>query len=61
MSRQSFFAAKLAQCIRLARECSRYTWQEPSKYRTEYARIKSEAMTDAHEWRDDLKTLEAAQ
>mgnify|MGYP003604997203 CR=1 FL=1 len=53
LERQSLAAAyharKRAACIRLARECSRSSWQYPED-RAEFLRLKREAMTDARAW-----------
>lgn len=45
-------AYKLAQCIRAARECSRNSWLHAHNKteRTEYLRMKAEAMADARYW-----------
>lgn len=50
MSTESLVAFKVASCVRLARMCSRDSWQQPRKYRKENLRIKREAMQDAREW-----------
>lgn len=55
MSAYTFAASKLALCIRLARECSRCTWQETKEHRAEYLRMKAESVADAREWREELK------
>ena len=46
----TYHASKRAACIRLARECSRDSWQHPED-RAEFLRIKREAMNDARAWR----------
>ena len=45
----AYHARKRAACIRLARECSRSSWQYPEN-RAEFLRLKREAMTDALAW-----------
>lgn len=40
---------KRAACVRLARECSRSSWQHPED-RAEFLRLKREAMNDARSW-----------
>jgi hypothetical protein len=60
-----YVARKLAACIRLARQCSRDSWQCPA-HRAEFLRIKREAMQDARAWAhvpttDKRHTLEAQQ
>ena len=40
---------KRAACVRLARECSRSSWQHPED-RAEFLRLKREAMNDARRW-----------
>ena len=40
---------KHAACVRLARECSRSSWQFPED-RAEFLRLKREAMNDARSW-----------
>ena len=45
----AYHARKRAACIRLARECSRSSWQYPEN-RAEFLRLKREAMTDARAW-----------
>lgn len=45
----SYVARKLAACVRLARQCSRDSWQCPT-HRAEFLRIKREAMQDARAW-----------
>ena len=45
----AYHAHKRAACIRLARECSRDSWQFPED-RAEFLRIKREAMNDARDW-----------
>ena len=45
----AYHASKRAACIRLARECSRDSWQHPED-RAEFLRIKREAMNDARSW-----------
>jgi len=45
-------AKKLAGCVRLARECSRNSWQETGR-RADYLQIKREAMADARYWRHE--------
>lgn len=49
---------KLNACIRLARDCSRSSWQDadnPTQAR-EYRRVSREAMQDAREWARDLRS-----
>lgn len=47
--------AKLSGCIRLARQCSRDSWQAPSKaHRAEYRRLSREAMADARYWKKEI-------
>lgn len=41
---------KMQLCVKLAREASRSSWQEPRKYRKEYLRIRKESMQDARYW-----------
>ena len=41
---------KHAACVRLARECSRDSWQHPES-RDVFLRVKREAMIDARAWR----------
>jgi hypothetical protein len=41
--------SKKAACVRLARECSRSSWQFPEDS-AEFLRIKREAMNDARSW-----------
>lgn len=48
-----FVAFKVESCVRLAKVCSRDSWQQPAKYRRENQRIKREAMQDAREWLTD--------
>jgi len=48
---------KLALSLRVARECSRASWQEPKKDRKEYKRISREAMRDAREWSALLQAI----
>ena len=43
-------ARKRAACVRLARDCSRDSWQHPED-RAEFLRLKREAMNDARAWR----------
>lgn len=45
----AYHARKRAACVSLARECSRSSWQHPED-RTEFLRIKREAMNDARAW-----------
>ena len=45
----AYHARKRAACIRLARECSRDSWQHPED-RAEFLRLKREAMNDARRW-----------
>lgn len=45
---------KMALCLKLARDCSRDSWQHPA-HRVEFLRIKLESMQDAREWRDQLR------
>ena len=45
----AYHASKRAACIRLARACSRDSWQHPED-RAEFLRIKREAMNDARSW-----------
>jgi hypothetical protein len=40
---------KHAACVRLARECSRSSWQHPED-RAEFLRLKREAINDARSW-----------
>jgi hypothetical protein len=59
----TYVARKLATCVRLARQCSRDSWQCPA-HRAEFLRIKREAMQDARAWAhvpttDKQHTLEA--
>ena len=44
-----YVARKLAACVRLARQCSRDSWQCPA-HRAEFLRIKRESMLDARAW-----------
>lgn len=44
-----YIQRKRAACLRLARECSRASWQQP-EHRAEFLRVKREAMTDARAW-----------
>ena len=46
----AYHARKRAACIRLARECSRDSWQHPES-RDVFLRVKREAMNDARAWR----------
>ena len=45
----AYHARKRAACVRLARECSRSSWQHPED-RAEFLRLKREAMNDARAW-----------
>lgn len=55
-SHREFCAAKLASCVRLAREANRNSWQaENRRMGAAYAQISIEAMQDARYWRDQLK------
>ena len=45
----AYHARKHAACVRLARECSRGSWQHPED-RAEFLRLKREAMNDARSW-----------
>ena len=45
----AYHARKRAACVRLARECSRGSWQHPED-RAEFLRLKREAMNDARSW-----------
>lgn len=49
---------KMNQCIQLARESSRDSWQEPKRYRSEYRRISREALEDARYWRDEIRKID---
>lgn len=49
---------KLQQCVALAREARRDSWQEPKRYRSEYRRISREALDDARYWRDEIHKLD---
>jgi hypothetical protein len=40
--------------IKLARECSRDSWQQPARDRLEYLRVKRESIADARYWFDLL-------
>jgi hypothetical protein len=44
-----YAARKLAACVRLARQCSRDSWQHPAN-RADFLRIKRESMVDARAW-----------
>ena len=56
-----YVARKLAACVRLARQCSRDSWQHP-EHRAEFLRVKRESMTDARAWRADKRhSIEAKQ
>lgn len=50
-------SAMIAQCVRLARDCSRNTWDKSIHLfeRRKYRQIKREAMLDAREWRESLR------
>ena len=41
---------KLQLCVKLAREASRNSWQQPKRFHKEYQRIKLESMQDARYW-----------
>lgn len=45
----AYHARKRTACVRLARDCSRDSWQHPED-RAEFLRLKHEAMTDARSW-----------
>lgn len=45
----AYHTRKRSACARLARECSRSSWQHPEN-RAEFLRIKREAMNDARAW-----------
>lgn len=45
----AYVARKLAACVRLARQCSRDSWQHTT-HRVEFLRIKRESMQDARAW-----------
>ena len=45
----AYHAHKRAACVRLARECSRDSWQHPES-RDVFLRVKREAMNDARSW-----------
>lgn len=45
----AYHTRKRSACARLARECSRNSWQHPEN-RAEFLRIKREAMNDARIW-----------
>lgn len=46
----AYHTRKRAACVRLARECSRDSWQHPGS-RDVFLRVKREAMNDARAWR----------
>lgn len=46
----SYKSFKLDLCVRLARQCSRDSWQQPKEHRAEYLRIKRESIADARYW-----------
>ena len=46
----AYHARKRAACVRLARECSRWSWQYPQG-RDAYLHVKRECMNDARAWR----------
>lgn len=48
---------KMAQCIKLARETRRDSWQQPQPYRTRYRQISREAMEDARYWHAELQQV----
>ena len=47
--------SKLQQCIKLAREARRDSWQEPPAQRSEYRRISREALEDARYWHQEMR------
>lgn len=49
---------KMNQCIKLSRQSSRDSWQQPPTQRSEYHRISREAMEDARYWRDEIHKLD---
>lgn len=51
---REYAVRKLHFCVRLAREASLASWQEPKRQRNEYKRICREAMQDARYWREQL-------
>lgn len=53
-----YCARKMSQCIQLAQEARRDSWQQPPTQRSEYRRISREAMEDARYWRDEIRKLD---
>lgn len=49
-------AHKLWLCVKLARQCSRDSWQHSlsNAQRSEYRRMRRESMQDAREWKREL-------
>lgn len=48
---------KIAMCVKLARECSRDSWQQGPVTRREFRRVSREAMADARYWRRELRAM----
>jgi len=46
-----FTESKMKSCVRLARECSRNSWQAFPADRREYLALKRECMADARDYR----------
>lgn len=55
---RSLCERKLTQCVKLAREARRDSWQQPRRHRDLYRQISREALDDARYWRDEIRKLD---